>query len=247
MYKVLLVEDEAQIRAGLKKLIEDIIGGFEVIGEFNDGRQALEQGSRLQPDVLITDIRMKEMSGIELIEKIRLDLPDVPIVIISGYSDFIFMKKALLHKVYDYLLKPIDRVELTKCLTRIKAELDQRPPIGEAQSPGREESASGDSLTIRRIKQLIAEQLEHNISLRSIAEQVYLSPKYVSELFKRETNENFVDYIIRCRLERAKTLLRTSQLKIYEIASLVGYSNTKHFMTLFRQETGMTPSEYRNG
>lgn len=246
MYKVMLVEDEIHIREGLKKLIEDIIGGFEVIAEFNNGKQALELGSKLMPDVIITDIRMKEMGGIEFIEKIRFEMTQVPIVIISGYSDYVYMKKALTHKVADYLLKPIDRVELTICLAKIKEELDQQRLSTEIRMNDGEEMERGNPLIIRRIKQLIREQLEQNISLQSIAEQVHLSPKYLSDLFKKETGENFIDYVRRYRMERAKFLLQTTQLKIYEIADLTGYSNTKYFMTIFRQETGMTPSEYRN-
>lgn len=242
-YRIILVEDGSRIRKGMKLLIEGMIGGFEVVGEFDDGRQALERGTRLRPDVLITDIRMKDMGGLELIEKIRLDLPQTSIVIISGYNDFLYVKKALRYKVFDYLLKPIDRVEFSQCLMKLRTELDSRSgamqPLSALHEQELEEGEK--SLAVRRIK-----QLEQPLTLKAIADQIHLSPKYVSELFKKQTRENFTDYLIRSRMFRAKTLLRSTQLKVYEIAAMVGYANTKHFMTLFREETGLTPTTYRN-
>ncbi|TBL77483.1 response regulator [Paenibacillus thalictri] len=247
MYKVLLVEDEDLIRQGLKKLIEDVIGGFTVAQEAKNGREALESLKRSLPDLIITDIRMKEMNGLEMIEQMRHSFPDVPVLVISGYGDFEYAKKALRFKVEDYLLKPVDRIELSQYLTGLKERLDGRKP-GAPHHPSAPQSGGieeNERKIIRKVKEMIHAHLDQDISLQFIAGNVHMNHQYLSSLFKLETGQNFVDYVIQCRMERAKQLLRETNLKIYEIAKLSGYDNAKYFMTVFKQLIGVTPSDYR--
>ncbi|WNR44056.1 response regulator transcription factor [Paenibacillus roseipurpureus] len=244
MIQVMLVEDEAVIRGGLRKLIEEVFVGFKVSAEAETGKEALTLLKSVIPDLIITDIRMKDMDGLAMIERIREQNIEIPIVILSGYSDFEYAKRALRNRVEDYLLKPIDRGELALCLeklrsrirvtTDMKANLDLTDPI--------EERA-----VIRRVKELVQSRLHQEVSLQYIAEQVGMNSQYLSGLFKQETGQNFVDYVTASRMNKAKKLLKETNLKIYEIAGLSGYVNAKHFMTVFKQGVGVTPSEYREG
>ncbi|MFD0676680.1 MULTISPECIES: response regulator transcription factor [unclassified Paenibacillus] len=247
MYKVMLVEDEDLIRQGLKKLIEEVIGGFIVVKEEKNGRQALESMKSILPDLIITDIRMKEMNGIEMIEQVRHNFPDTPILVISGYGDFEYVKKALRFKVEDYLLKPVDRVELTQYLTGLKGRLDSRK-MSALQSQSHTVGNSveeNEKKIIRTVREIIHSNLDQDISLQFIANKVHMNHQYLSSLFKLETGQNFVDYVIQCRMERAKQLLQDTNLKIYEVAMLSGYENAKYFMTVFKQLVGVTPSDFR--
>ncbi|NOU96709.1 response regulator [Paenibacillus sp. LMG 31456] len=247
MYKIMLVEDEDLIRQGLKKLIEEVIGGFIVVKEEKNGRQALESMKSILPDLIITDIRMKEMNGIEMIEQVRHNFPDTPILVISGYGDFEYVKKALRFKVEDYLLKPVDRVELTQYLTGLKARLDSRK-MNALQSQSHTAGNSveeNEKSIIRKVREIIHSNLDQDISLQFIANKVHMNHQYLSSLFKLETGQNFVDYVIQCRMERAKQLLQEANLKIYEVAKLSGYENSKYFMTVFKQLVGVTPSDFR--
>ena len=242
MYKVLLVEDEAIIRGGLKQLIEETIGGFQV-AEAASGREALEALEALEtaePDLILTDIRMEGMSGLDMIGRIRERHPDLPVMIISGYADFEYAKQAIKYGVRDYLLKPIDRVELTQTLHRFRKQREE----------GRSEDAGGggdrnERQLIRKVKELIAEHLDKDLSLVYIAERVHLNHQYLSALFKQETGQTFSDYVTQCRMAKAKRLLRETNLKIYEIASLCGYASAKHFMSVFKEMVGATPGQYR--
>jgi Response regulator containing CheY-like receiver domain and AraC-type DNA-binding domain len=99
--------------------------------------------------------------------------------------------------------------------------------------------------SILKAKQYINENYSKDICLNDIADYVYLSPLYLSRLFKQQTGENFIDYLIRVRMEKSMELLRSSKYKVYEVGSLAGYKSIRHFSRLFKQYTGFTPAEYR--
>jgi YesN/AraC family two-component response regulator len=242
MRRVLLVEDEEVIRKGLRKMLEDVIGGCKVVGESGNGKDALELLEMTNPDLVITDIRMDGMNGLELIKRIRAAWRDIDIIIISGYADFEYAQRAIKYGVSDYLLKPIDRVELTLCLDQLNKKRDGQTSREENQEDS--EDSQGRRI-IRKVKDMVLERLDQDISLQAIAEQVHLNHQYLSALFKTETGQNFSEYVTQCRMDKAKQLLRDTNLKVYEIASLSGYASSKHFMAVFKQIVGVTPSEYR--
>lgn len=128
MYKVLIVEDELFMREGLKNLIDWTEAGFEIIGEACDGEEALEFVKQNEVDLLITDIKIPVMNGLELIEAIKKEnLPNKPeVIIISGYADFEYAKTAILHGVVNYILKPIEEEELIETLQKVKTRLQKR-------------------------------------------------------------------------------------------------------------------------
>ena len=101
--------------------------------------------------------------------------------------------------------------------------------------------------TIHRIKNYVHTHVSEDISLESISEVVYLTPNYISSLFKRETGVSFKDYVLQVKIQKAKELLQSNKLKINEIAQAVGYNNSTYFSKVFRRETGRYPSEYRQG
>lgn len=126
MYKVLLVDDERQIRQGLKAKLNWNEHGFELCGEAADGKEALELISQLRPDVIITDIRMPIMDGISLLQSCSTAYPDVRFIVLSGYEEFNYVKAAMQHGASDYLLKPVIRKELASRLDTIRSALDTR-------------------------------------------------------------------------------------------------------------------------
>lgn len=232
--RVLLVEDEEIIRKGIKKMIEQVIGGYEVCGEAANGQEAIRMMQYVQPDVIVTDIRMELLSGLELIQKVRVHNEKLPIIIISGHADFRYAQQAISYGASAYLIKPVDRIELMQALAKA--------------CPAQENSqeAEDHNQMIVKVKSAILKQLDGDISLRSIANEVGLNHQYLSALFKSITGENFSHYVTRKRIEKARQLLVTSGLKVYEIAELTGYRSEKHFSNSFKAITGVTPTEYRN-
>lgn len=124
MIKILLVEDEIFMRKGIIKLIDWERLGFEIAYEAGNGQEALDILKSKKVDVIITDIKMPVMDGIELIKRVSEEFENKPaIIIISGYNEFEFAKAAIKYGVNDYLLKPIDEIELMQTLERIKTRI----------------------------------------------------------------------------------------------------------------------------
>lgn len=125
MYKILLVDDEKLVLKSLQFSVEWELYGFEVVGSANSALEALEKIDRLSPDVVFTDIHMADISGLELLQMIRQKSPDIYCVVISGYAEFGYVKKAMELESVGYCLKPFDYDEITKYLKKIKQKLDQ--------------------------------------------------------------------------------------------------------------------------
>ena len=129
MYRVIIVDDEPVIRRGLRETIEWDALGLEVAGEAADGAEALKLIREIRPEILITDIRMPEMDGIELIREVKKLDQNVKITILSGYSDYDYLKAAIRLGVDNYLLKPIDNDELIQNLKNAVDEIEKEAAI----------------------------------------------------------------------------------------------------------------------
>lgn len=243
--KVIVVEDETKIREGLRKVIEDVVTTGLILTEASNGKEAVDWlKTQEHVDLIISDIRMNEMNGIELLKWARQARKETQFVIISGYDEFVYVREALRHGALDYLLKPIDRVELARILGKVQEMTGyNRPDPAKTDMNGGEDHK--ERLIIRKVKEFIHQSLDQNISLALVAQHVYLHPKYLSDLFKRETGQNLSDYVTECRLEKAKKLLKETSLRIADIAPLCGVANHKYFASLFKQHVGCTPTEFR--
>lgn len=124
MYTVYLADDEQLIREGLAETIPWDSLGMNLIGTAEDGRQALKEIRELKPDVVLTDIRMPYLDGLDLIGKIREDHPSCRVVIITGHGEFTYAQSAIQLGVSDFVLKPIDVTSLCRTLGKLTQELD---------------------------------------------------------------------------------------------------------------------------
>ncbi|TDT63270.1 response regulator [Fonticella tunisiensis] len=124
MYKLILVDDEEEVRRGILEKIEWERIGYEVIGEAGNGIDALEIAEKTIPDVVITDIKMPFMDGITLCEKLKERFPTTKIIILTGFDEFEYAQRAIKLNVVEYVLKPISSRELIDILEKVKAALD---------------------------------------------------------------------------------------------------------------------------
>ena len=144
LYRVLLVDDEENIREGISRKMDWQGLGFSLAGEASNGRDALELAEEILPDVVLTDIKMPFMDGLELCGSLTELLPVSKFVIFSGFDDFEYAKQAIRRNVSEYILKPINADELSAVLRRLKAELDRE----------REERRDTERLRIRYTENL---------------------------------------------------------------------------------------------
>ena len=124
-YKVILVDDEEEVIDVMEAKIRWNELGFEVVGSATNGVKALELIEKLQPDVVLTDIKMPYMDGLELARRVRADYPNIYIMLCTGFDEFEYAKEAVHLEIKEYMLKPINAVELSECLTRLKDTLDK--------------------------------------------------------------------------------------------------------------------------
>ena len=233
---ILIVEDEKRTADTFSEILRDNFQDAVVCSVCYSAASALDALKKQTVDLVITDICMPDMNGLELIKRIILLHPSVRIAVLSAYDDYEYVRQAFRLGVKDYLLKPVDRVELARVVHLCAGELGERP------APQEEEA---NQRIIRKVKKVIQENLGQSITLSFLAECVNLNPQYLSSFFKESTGENLFTYVARKRIEKAQDLLVHSGLKIYEIAEISGYSDTKYFSYVFKKMTGMTPGECR--
>ena len=123
-YRVLLVDDEEDIRVGISRKMDWASLDLELVGEAENGQDALELAEQLKPDIVLTDIKMPFMDGLELCRILTVRLPASKFVIFSGFDDFEYAKQAIQMNVSEYILKPINAAELTAVLQRLRGQLD---------------------------------------------------------------------------------------------------------------------------
>ena len=125
-YTVLIVEDEENQRRALVDRVKWTEAGFTVIGEAENGAEALDKVEALEPDLIFTDIRMPMITGIELAARVREMRPATQMVILSGYESFEYAQAAIRYNIVSYLLKPISAQELSEKLFEIRERMDER-------------------------------------------------------------------------------------------------------------------------
>ncbi len=125
-YRVLLADDEEEIRAGISRKIQWDRLGFGLAGEAGNGREALELAEQLRPDVVLTDIKMPFMDGLELCRHLQKSLPAAKVIMFSGFDEFEYARQAVGMNVFEYILKPINAAELNQVLIRLKEQMDKQ-------------------------------------------------------------------------------------------------------------------------
>ena len=267
--RVYLIDDEAIILRGLETTYAWERMGVEIVGTSQNPREAMNEILEKKPDIIITDIRMKQMSGLDLICEVnsRSDKKYVWIVI-SAYRDFEYAQRACELGAFTYLLKPIEDIKLEKAIqdaAKIVLEKKQETKIHEDYERfienNREafedyvsEKFSGEQTDRRRptrecieqATEYVQEHLQDEfLNIGIVAQAVYLNQVYFGRLFRRETGKSFKQYLLEERLKRAKILLKETDDTVVEICEKVGIPNPSYFTQQFKHQVGCLPTEYR--
>lgn len=248
MLKVLIVEDEEIIRCGLVDTIDWAGMDCRVIGVAATGLEGFEAIRSLRPDLVLADICMPGMSGIDMIERAAQEGFSFRSILLTSYAEFEYARRALEMRVSSYLLKPIDEGQLRTAIMRVHDEQGNARASG-LNLPQAILSAEKAMQGIEDPYVMIAiEQIHRNyaqrISIEGIAEEQFVSASYLSRRFKAATGYTFLELLNIRRVREAIRLLTSSTLSMAEISEQTGFGDYKHFCAVFKRYVEMSPREY---
>jgi YesN/AraC family two-component response regulator len=253
--KLLIADDEKVIRQGLQSLNWQQVGIDEIrIAE--NGLSAKEILQNEAVDILISDIRMPGMSGIELAEFVRQYSLDTAVIILTGHSDFEYARDAMRNDVYDFMLKPLRPKDILATVANVLVKLEQKrykeKIVREYDKDTRQYDTKQQLLncfgkvSAQMVEMLtdIADHYADDISLNELSEKYFFSAAYLSKLFKKETGYHFKDILTGIRLMNAAEMLSEKEDKINVIAENVGFNNQRYFSQVFKKVFDCSPSEF---
>lgn len=271
MYRILLADDEQIERMALARRLMRRFGDILQISEATNGKEAVQLYQKEHSQIIIMDISMPELNGVEAAEQIRSMDEDCIIVFLTAYDEFSYAKRAIVIRALDYLLKPCDEEELTAVmeeamrLTDKASKKEESPWKKEEREEAEKEAAARreawpwnpdaespkDPETERmnqvaeKIRTYIRENYMNEISMQDAARQFNYSDAYFCKLFKQCFDQNFTTYLTNFRINEAKRLLKDKTISVKDAGMKVGYYDSNYFAKVFKRVTGMIPSEYR--
>ena len=246
MYKLVIIEDRNELRQSLRNFIAWDQMGFEVCADFGDGQQGLKYLLQNPVDVVLCDICMPVMDGIELARCVKDAGLQTMIVFLSAHKDFEYARSAMSLGIKDYIIKPAVYDDFAATFIPIKEYLDkQRFSLSEQENEEDITFSSFHEKIIFNANNFVKNNYR-NVTLESVAKHLNINPHYFSRLYKKITHENFSDYVTQIKMTEAARLLNDVRLRTHDISDMLGYSNANNFARAFKKYYNLSPSEYRN-
>lgn len=243
MLKVLVVDDEEMVRRGIVLGVDWAARGCVLAGEAASGEEGLAAAERYSPNLIITDVRMPRMDGIEMLSRLRERDSRAHVILLTAYSDFAYAQSALRLGADAYLLKPFRNEELIAAIDKVRQKerelTDPAPALP---------LVKGDKskYVLQALQYIARHYADEDISITAVAQELKVSEGHLSHVFKKETGYTVINYLTQYRIHRAMELLRDCRRKVYEVAGEVGYRDVTYFGSTFKKLVGMSPSEYQD-
>lgn len=253
MYKVVVVEDEEIIRKGLVYSIDWVELNCTVVAEGRNGVEGMEAIRAHTPDIVIADIKMPVMDGMEMI-RLTCGQYDYSAIILSGYSDFEYAQKAFKYGVLGYLSKPLDKNELKEAILRAQKECEARQAFIDNLKRKQEwreidlfedryDKPAKDSL-VKQMLEFIYKNYQNRIVIQDIVNELNYSETYLNKRFKEAVGTTYIEYLNRYRVQKSLEMLRENRYAVQDIAWRCGIGEYKYFNTVFKKYIGCSPREY---
>ncbi|MEA4964691.1 MAG: response regulator [Oscillospiraceae bacterium] len=226
MLRAMIADDEPAVGKLIRYFLNEEQMPIQIIAEVNDGQAALNAILTQHPDLVFLDIQMPLMNGLDVIERAKQEHSTTKFIVITAYSIFEYAQSALRLGADDLLLKPINGEQLIAAINRA---------VGMQFSSNRQ---------VNDILLYLGEHLGESLTLNDIAEKFYISSYHLSHLFKKYMGMTCIECVHWMRIEKARQLLKNTNMSIKEISELTGYSNLNNFYMHFKKLTGMTPKSY---
>lgn len=232
---LLIADDEnLELKVLEKTVKKHFVDELEIFASSN-GRKASQICDEVKPDIALLDIEMPGMNGIELAKYIKEKYADCIIIFITAYDRFEYAIEAIHIKAFDYLLKPWKEERLCELINTA---------IENVRSMQKTDSIVHSQKDV--IKDYIDRNYKKDISAKDVAGILGYSDVYFSKVFKQLFDDNFINYLTKIRMDRAKLLLKDVSFNIKEVGKSVGYADSNYFTKVFKRSIGMSPSEYRS-
>ena len=232
---LLIADDEnLELKVLEKTVKKHFVDELEIFASSN-GRKASQICDEVKPDIALLDIEMPGMNGIELAKYIKEKYADCIIIFITAYDRFDYAIEAMHIKAFDYLLKPWKEERLCELINTA---------IENVRSMQKTDSIVHSQKDI--IKDYIDRNYKKDISAKDVAGILGYSDVYFSKVFKQLFDDNFINYLTKIRIDRAKVLLKDVSFNIKEVGKSVGYADSNYFTKVFKRSIGISPSEYRS-
>lgn len=267
MSGILVADDISMIRTHVVKIVAREKPELQPIIEASDGQEALNLVRQTRPDIVLMDIKMPKLDGLQAIRLIQAEYPTIKTIILTAHDEFIYAQQAIRLGAADYILKPVRPTQLVVALTQVQARLRQEQQqqekfaemarhlqvLAEADRSAKRDdlqaqldpATPGDGPVQQAIEYIRQNLSQPEISLNMVANAVNLSTSHLAFLLKTNLGVSYIKYLNYLRLEQAKILLKTTNFNIATVAEMVGYANPTYFHRLFQRETSMTPAAYR--
>ena len=232
---LLIADDEnLELKVLEKTVKKHFVDELEIFASSN-GRKASQICDEVKPDIALLDIEMPGMNGIELAKYIKEKYAECIIIFITAYDRFDYVIEAMHIKAFDYLLKPWKEERLCELINTA---------IENVRSMQKTDSIVHSQKDV--IKDYIDRNYKKDISAKDVAGILGYSDVYFSKVFKQLFDDNFINYLTKIRIDRAKVLLKDVSFNIKEVGKSVGYADSNYFTKVFKRSIGISPSEYRS-
>lgn len=261
MIRLLIADDERMEREALADIVMRRFEHEVTVEMAENGRKAADTAVLWEADLILMDIEMPGMNGLDAARAVLEQRPECKVIFITAYSLFQYAHEAVHLGACDYLLKPVDPDELEASIRRAIRQIEterklealapvqpepEAPTAPEAPAPAHPESENQQTaLVMAHVRRYLEDNYMFDISLDSVGEILHISPAYLSAQFKKYQKMNFLDCLTELRINAAKELLADPFRSAAEVASMVGYEDASYFARAFKKRTGMTPTQYR--
>ncbi len=250
---LLIVDDEI---LAIQGLVDDIPWqelNFDEIYTASSYAQAVKIFREHPVDVLLCDIEMPMLGGVDLVRWVKENYPATECIFLTCHDDFAFAREAVRLQCLGYILKPVDTDEVVEYLKKAEEKICQDAESRRYKDYGKrylenlteDVRGTGNGDLLEEAENYISRNLQEDISIEELAAQMGVSATHLGRLFKKKNGCTLIDYVIQKRIGLAQELLKDPGLSVSTVAFKSGYNNYSYFTKSFKKITGMTPREYR--
>jgi two-component system response regulator YesN len=244
MFTVIVVDDEYWVLYGMVNTFDWERYGFKVIHQTCDALDAWDKIQKMKPDVVFADIKMPELSGLDLLLRIRKEGINTEMVLITGYSEFEYARQAISLDVFEYCVKPVNKSDADVILDKLSRHLKRK--YGMDGSEQAEISLKVNNPQFCNLIKYMNENYGSMLHITKLSKQFFIDVSYCNKLFHINFGKSFTEYITEIRMKNAKELL-SKGMPVKEVAVNVGYTDYSYFMKAYKRYYSITPTEFQKG